>query len=140
MLSEAKLQSIIWTSQIDEAERFYCHVLELRLRTKSDGALVFDVGGGDLRVSPVPSTVPSEHTVLGFSVSDVGATVKWLSERGVVFERFEGFPHDDDGVLMTPDGSRVAWFRDPDANLLSVVQYPSEDEGNQKNLGERPLA
>jgi hypothetical protein len=46
-----------------------------------------------------------------------------LTERGVGLERFAGFPHDSEGVLTTPDGAKVAWFRDPDGNLLSVVQY-----------------
>lgn len=96
MLSNSKLQAIIWTSCIAEAESFYRDVLGLPLQAKSDGALVFDVGGGDLRVSPVPSTTPSEHTVMGFAVDDV-------------------------------DGAKVAWFRDPDGNLLSVVQFASTD-------------
>jgi catechol 2,3-dioxygenase-like lactoylglutathione lyase family enzyme len=126
MLSNSKLQSIIWTSSISEAEAFYRDVLGLVLVTKSDGALVFDVGGSDLRVSPVPSTTPSEHTVLGFSVPDVDAVVDSLIAKGVVLERFEGFPHGANGVLTTPDGSNVAWFRDPDGNLLSVVQFPQD--------------
>jgi catechol 2,3-dioxygenase-like lactoylglutathione lyase family enzyme len=71
----------------------------------------------------VPSTKPSEHTVLGFAVDDVDGIVEMLAARGVAFERIAGFPHDERGVLTTPDGARVAWFRDPDGNLLSVVQY-----------------
>ena len=123
MLTNSKLQSIIWTSRIAEAETFYRGVLGLTLRTKSDGALVFDVGGGDLRVSPVPSTAPSEHTVIGFAVSDVDSEIAWLSARGVVFERFSGLPHAENGTVMSPDGATVAWFRDPDGNILSVVQF-----------------
>ncbi len=123
MLSDARLQTLILTDRIDEAERFYRDRLGLELREKSDGALVFDVGGGDLRVSPVPQTNPSEHTVAGFAVDDVDATVAALGSRGIVFERFDGFTHEDSGVLTTPYGARVAWFRDPDGNLLSVVQF-----------------
>lgn len=125
MLTHSKLQSIIWTSRIAEAEAFYRDVLGLRLRTRSDGALVFDVGGGDLRVAPVPSTTPSEHTVMGFAVSDVDSVIASLSARGVVFERFAGFPHAANGTVISPDGARVAWFRDPDGNILSVVQFPA---------------
>ena len=125
MLTHSKLQSIIWTSRIAEAETFYRDVLGLTLRTRSDGALVFDVGGGDLRVSPVPSTAPSEHTVLGFAVGDVDSVIAALSSRGVVFERFAGFPHAANGTVISPDGARVAWFRDPDGNILSVVQFPA---------------
>ena len=124
MLTHSKLQSIIWTSKLAEAETFYRDVLGLTLRAKSDGALVFDVVGGDLRVAPVPSTAPSEHTVMGFAVSDVGSAIASLSARGVVFERFAGLPHAEDGTVISPDGAKVAWFRDPDGNILSVVQFP----------------
>ena len=123
MLASSTLQSIVWTSRIPEAEKFYGDLLGLHLKGRSHGALVYDVGGSDLRVSPVPSTQPSAHTVLGFAVPDVRAIVESLTQRGIRFERIEGFPHDALGILATPDGSRVAWFRDPDGNLLSVVQY-----------------
>jgi catechol 2,3-dioxygenase-like lactoylglutathione lyase family enzyme len=123
MLASARLQTLIWTSRIAEATRFYRDVLELPLTGTSHGASVFEVGGGELRLSPVPETKPSEHTVLGFSVADVEGVISALRTRGVTFERFPGFPHDERGVLKTPDGARVAWFRDPDGNLLSVVQY-----------------
>lgn len=68
MLASSRLQTIVWTSRIAEAEKFYGGVLGLPLKGKSHGALVYDVGGSDLRVSPVPSTQPSAHTVLGFAV------------------------------------------------------------------------
>ena len=123
MLANAALQTIIWTSHMPEARAFYRDALGLRLKGESHGACVFDVGGQDLRVSPVPSTSPSEHTVAGFAVKDVRAVVAGLGARGVVFERFAGFPQDEQGVLKTPDGALVAWFRDPDGNLLSIVQY-----------------
>ncbi len=123
MFSKSKLQSIIWTSRIAEAEEFYRNVLGLVLKEKSDGTLVFDVNGSDLRVSPVPTTTPSEHTVLGFEFPDVDSIVTLLTGHGVEFERFDGFPHDENGILNTPGGSRVAWFRDPDGNLLSVVRF-----------------
>jgi len=126
VLTHSKLQSIIWTSRIAEAETFYRDVLGLNLRTRSDGALVFDVGGGDLRVAPVPSTAPSEHTVMGFAVSDVASAIAALSSRGVIFERFPGFPHAENGTVISPDGAKVAWFRDPDGNILSVVEFPAD--------------
>jgi len=126
MLASARLQTIVLTSRLPEAEHFYRDLLGLPLRGRSHGALVFDVGGSQLRVSPVPSTQPSLHTVVGFAVQDVGTVVDTLIARGVAMERFPGFPHDESGMFVTPDGARVAWFRDPDGNLLSVVQYVRE--------------
>jgi catechol 2,3-dioxygenase-like lactoylglutathione lyase family enzyme len=123
MLASSRLQTIVWTSRIAEAEKFYSGVLGLALKGKSHGALIYDVGGSDLRVSPVPATQPSAHTVLGFAVSDVRATVESLTARGVGFERIAGLSLDSAGILTAPDGAMVAWCRDPDGNLLSVVQY-----------------
>ena len=123
MLGSARLQTIVWTSDKARAAGFYGGVLGLALKGESHGALVYEVGGGELRVSPVPTTEPSPHTVLGFAVDDVDAVASALAGKGVAFERFAGFEHDARGVWRAPDGARVAWLRDPDGNLLSVVQY-----------------
>jgi catechol 2,3-dioxygenase-like lactoylglutathione lyase family enzyme len=123
MLAASMLQTIVWTSRVAEAEKFYSGVLGLPLKGKSHGALIYDVGGSDLRVSPVPATQPSAHTVLGFAVTNLKAVVRLLMERGVSLERIAGLSLDSTGILTTPDGAKVAWFRDPDGNLLSVVQY-----------------
>lgn len=123
MLSKSKLQSIILSSRLIEAEEFYKNVLGLYLKDRSEGALVFDVNGSDLRIAPIPETTPSEHTVMGFAVSDVKETIALLVGQGIELVRWEGFPHGENGVLTTPDGSKVAWFRDPDRNILSVVQF-----------------
>jgi catechol 2,3-dioxygenase-like lactoylglutathione lyase family enzyme len=117
------LQTIVCTSKLAEAEHFYGEVLGLPLKDRSEGASVYDVGGADLRVSPVPTTEPSAHTFLGFAVSDLSAVVTTLAARGVQWVRFPGFPHDSTGVLSTPGSAKVAWLRDPDGNLLSIVQY-----------------
>jgi catechol 2,3-dioxygenase-like lactoylglutathione lyase family enzyme len=85
--------------------------------------LIYDVGGSDLRVSPVPETQPSAHTVVGFAVPNLRAIVELLKQRGVRLERVAGLSHDSAGILTTPEGAKVAWFRDPDGNLLSLVQY-----------------
>jgi catechol 2,3-dioxygenase-like lactoylglutathione lyase family enzyme len=127
MLAKAKLQSIVLSARIVEAEAFYRDTLGLKLRGRSDGTLVFEVGGGDLRVGQVTSVEPSEHTVLGFSVPDLDEVIAALSARGVAIEQFDKFEHEPSGALQTPDGARVAWIRDPDRNLLSVVQPPSAD-------------
>lgn len=126
MLATARLQTLVLTSDVERARRFYTDILGLKPAGESLGALVYSVGGSDLRVSPVPFTQPSEHTVLGFAVEDLDAVVAEMAARGLSAERFPNFPHDDRGVVTVPDGSRVVWFRDPDGNLLSVVQYASK--------------
>ena len=123
MLGSARLQTIAWTSDIARAEAFYGGLLELKLVGRSHGALVYRVGQGELRVSPVPATEPSPHTVFGFGVDDVAAVAARLTGKGLVAERFDGFDHDANGVWRAPDGAKVVWFRDPDGNLFSVVQY-----------------
>ena len=117
-LADASLQTLVWSSDIARSERFYSDMLGLPLTGRSHGALVYRVGKGGLRVSPVQSTSPSEHTVFGFEVEDVEAEVAGLSAKGVTFERFPGFVHDDAGVWSAPDGTKVAWFRDSDGNLI----------------------
>ena len=123
MLSHSRLQTIILTSRIAEAQRFYTDVLGLQLRRQSNGHLIFDVGGSDLMLGRVPSTQPSEHTVLGFAVADLDAVIEQLSKRGLTWARFDDFPHDERGVVITPDADRVIWFRDPDGNIISIVQF-----------------
>ena len=123
MLADARLQTLVWTADKPRAAAFYEGVLGLARRGESHGALVYEVGGGELRVSPVPSTEPSPHTVVGFAVADIEPVARALTAKGVACERFEGFTHDARGAWRAPDGARVLWFRDPDGNLLSVVQY-----------------
>jgi catechol 2,3-dioxygenase-like lactoylglutathione lyase family enzyme len=123
MLADARLQTLVWTADRTRAAAFYEGVLGLVRRRESHGALVYEVGGGELRVSPVPTTQPSAHTVLGFAVPDLDPIAAALAVKGVTPETFPGFDHDARGVWRAPDGTRVLWIRDPDGNLLSVVQY-----------------
>jgi catechol 2,3-dioxygenase-like lactoylglutathione lyase family enzyme len=122
-LADSELQTLVWSADIGRSEQFYSDVLRLPLVGRSHGALVYRVGRGVLRVSPVPSTEPSKHTVVGFAVADVDVVVADLISKGVAFERFPGFSHDEAGVWIAPDGTKVAWFRDPDGNLMSLVRY-----------------
>jgi len=122
ILAAAKPVAIICTRDRAGAAEFYRDTLGLRLKLEDDYAVVFDVGGIDLRVSAVPDFTPHEHTVLGFSVADVAAAVKALVEKGVTFNIYKGFNQDELGVWSLPNSMlRVAWFNDPDGNVLSVT-------------------
>lgn len=85
-------------------------------------ALLFDLNGTMLRIQKVPKVVLTGYTALGWQVADLRATVEELTAAGVTFERYENLPQDDLGIWAAPDGSAVAWFKDPDGNLLSLTQ------------------
>ena len=123
MLQSARLQTIICTTKFETAKLFYEETLGLTFKRMSEGAAVFELSGNDLRLSPVPSLTPSEHTVVGFEVKKIDDVIARLIHRGVIPARFDGFPHDSTGLLTLETGTRVAWIRDPDDNLLSIVEY-----------------
>ena len=88
-------------------------------------ANVYDAYGTPLRVTLVTDHSPSPFTIIGFYVSDVLASMAELRERGVQFKSYEGYDQDADGIWTTPNGRRVAWFEDPDRNIISLSQ-PAE--------------
>ena len=111
------------TADAAVAKAFYAGTLGLHLVGEDTFALVFDVGGTRLRVSVVPDVRPAGYTVLGWTVPDIRSAVLELVQRGVVFQHFEGLEQDADGIWTAPGGARVAWFRDPDGNTLSITQF-----------------
>jgi catechol 2,3-dioxygenase-like lactoylglutathione lyase family enzyme len=122
MLAESDLVAFAATTDCDRARAFYGGTLGLRLVHEDGFAVVFEAHGTALRVSLVQQLAPAPYTVLGWRVGDVRATVAGLAARGVLFERYDGLPQDELGIWTAPDGSQVAWFKDPDGNLLSVTQ------------------
>jgi catechol 2,3-dioxygenase-like lactoylglutathione lyase family enzyme len=121
-LGAAPIVAFTATSDPRRAKRFYRDVLGLRLVAEDRFALAFDAHGIMLRVSSVGQVVAAPYTVLGWRVPDIAAAVDDLRRAGVRFERYEGMPQDDRGIWQSPGGARVAWFKDPDGNLLSLTQ------------------
>ena len=80
------------------------------------------MNGAKVRLSKVPSVLPSAYAVLGFRVTDIEASLAALVKAGVRMERFPFLAQDEAGIWQAPGGARVAWFRDPDLNLLSLMQ------------------
>jgi catechol 2,3-dioxygenase-like lactoylglutathione lyase family enzyme len=110
---------------VDRAKRFYRDTLGLRLVSEEPPfALVFDANGIMLRLAMVKELPPAHGTVLGWNVADLAATAKELNEAGVHFERFHGMQQDDLSIWASPSGARVAWFKDPDGNILSLTEFP----------------
>jgi catechol 2,3-dioxygenase-like lactoylglutathione lyase family enzyme len=124
MLGSSDLVGFVATTDIERARAFYGEVLGLAVVEESPFACVFDAHGTQLRVTPVGDVRAAPYTVLGWAVSDIVATVRALDEAGVSFTRYPGMDQDDTGVWNAPSGARVAWFRDPDGNVLSVTQAP----------------
>jgi len=122
ILGAAKPVAVICTRDRARAAVFYRDTLGLKLKSEDDYAVVFDVDGVDLRVSTVPDFTPHEHTVFGFRVPEVSIIVEALREHGVMFNTYKGFNQDDLGIWSLPNSTlRVAWFNDPDGNVLSVT-------------------
>ena len=113
------------TTRPDRARAFYAETLGLPLVAEDAQSLAFDLNGVPLRVQSVSELVPQSFTVLGWQVVDAAATVATLRDRGVAFERYPFLEQDADGIWDTPDGVRIAWFKDPDGNLLSLTQVPA---------------
>lgn len=102
---------------------FYGGTLGLRLGRQDDFATVYDLAGTILRVTEVAGFAAGAHPVLGWSVPDITATCAELRDKGVAFIIYPGFGQDDLGIWTAPDGvARVAWFADPDGNVLSLTQ------------------
>jgi catechol 2,3-dioxygenase-like lactoylglutathione lyase family enzyme len=122
ILEAAKPAIIICTRDRARATAFYRHTLGLTLAYEDAFAAVFNIGGVTLRVSTVPDFMPHDHTILGFHVPDVSATVKALRQKGITFNIYPAFRQDDLGVWTAPGGTiYVAWFNDPDGNVLSIT-------------------
>jgi catechol 2,3-dioxygenase-like lactoylglutathione lyase family enzyme len=122
VLAAAELVAFLPTTDLDRAARWFSETLGLSLVETSPFACVFDAHGTTLRVTKVDSLAPVPFTVLGWVVDDLGTAVVELSERAVRFERFAGMDQDDLGIWTTPGGDQVAWFCDPDGNMLSLTR------------------
>lgn len=122
ILESAKPSIVICTRDRAGAAAFYRDTLGLAVAYEDTFAAVFNTGGITLRVSTVADFTPHEHTILGFNVPDVPATVKALREKGVTFNLYSHIRQDELGIWTAPGGAvRVAWFKDPDGNVLSVT-------------------
>ena len=124
LLSAARLMAFVSTSDPARAKTFYRDTLGLRLLSEDGFAIVFDSNGVTLRVSIAREVAQAPYTVLGWEVSDIAAKVKELGQAGVKFERYSFPGVDEMGIWTAPGGAaRVAWFKDPDGNVLSISQH-----------------
>jgi catechol 2,3-dioxygenase-like lactoylglutathione lyase family enzyme len=123
MLESAPITPLLGTVKADAAKTFYQDVLGLKFITDDGYAMVFEGANARVRISRVPVVSPTQYAVLAFNVEDIAKSIDALKPKGVIFARFGVFPQDERGIWSAPDGTKVAWFHDPDLNMLSLVQH-----------------
>jgi len=123
MLATNKLIGFVPTKDAQAARAFYEGKLGLRFVSDDPFALVMTSGENMIRIAKAKDFTPPPYTVLGWEVQDVAAIVHWLTGRGVVFEKYPFVQDQELGIWTTPNGDKVAWFKDPDGNVLSVSQH-----------------
>ena len=123
-LSDNEMMAFVATINPQRAKEFYERTLGLRLVSDDlPFALVFDLCGTMLRLTAVQELTPAPYTVLGWKVPDIIAAAQALQRAGVVFQRYPGMEQDESGIWASPSGAKVAWFKDPDGNTLSISQH-----------------
>ncbi|HET9162560.1 MAG TPA: VOC family protein [Solirubrobacterales bacterium] len=125
MLADANATSGFAVPDTDQAKRFYGDTLglEVAVMDEENGVMALKLEGGDVLVYRKPDFQPANYTILNFEVDDIDSAVDGLAERGVSFERYDGFEQDEKGIMHGP-GPHIAWFKDPAGNILSVLQQP----------------
>jgi catechol 2,3-dioxygenase-like lactoylglutathione lyase family enzyme len=124
MLAQSKAVAFVGAADLDQARAFYEGVLGLPILSQDGLVVVAEAGGVTIRITQPQAVDPQRYTVLGFDVQDIEGKVAGLVARGVAFERYSFFgdAQNDLGVWTAPGGMRVAWFKDPDGNLLSLSE------------------
>jgi catechol 2,3-dioxygenase-like lactoylglutathione lyase family enzyme len=123
-LGKYNIIGFITIVDVARARDFYRDTLGLRLVMEEPPfALVFEANGIMLRLGMAKELPPAHGTVLGWQVPDIKARIEDLAQAGVRFERFEGMGQDELGIWTSPTGAKVAWFKDPDGNILSVTEF-----------------
>ena len=124
MLASGKMVGFVPTKDYDRARAFYEGKLGFEFVSLDQYALVVGVGGHRIRITKIPNFTPLQGTILGWEIADIRSAALWLKERGVTCEKFPFVQDRELGIWTTPQGDRVAWFKDPDGNLLSISQHP----------------
>lgn len=115
--------SFIATDKPEAAKIFYTEVVGLELKEATPFALVFQDGPHVLRVQIVDALEPVGYTVHGWQVTSIMDEIGLLVSRGAYFQRFEQLDQDASAIWTTPRGDKIAWFKDPSGNTLSLTEY-----------------
>jgi catechol 2,3-dioxygenase-like lactoylglutathione lyase family enzyme len=122
MFKDSKAFSGFSVDDVDAAKDFYGGKLGLDVTEDMGGVGLNLGGGGSVFIYPKDDHQPATFTVLNFPVPDIEMAVDSLAAQGVSCERYEGFTQDERGIASAEPGPRIAWFKDPAGNILSVIQ------------------
>ncbi|HMI62155.1 MAG TPA: VOC family protein [Puia sp.] len=125
MLASQNIMAFVATADAAKARPFYEETLGLKVKSEDPYGIMFDSNGIFLRMSVVGDFKPAPYSVLSWVVKDMPAMIAGLSSKGVKFEVFTGLGQDENGIWAAPDGTKVAWFKDLDGNMLSLTQFVS---------------
>jgi catechol 2,3-dioxygenase-like lactoylglutathione lyase family enzyme len=122
MLGSSPVVAFVPSTNLGRSRAFYEDLLGLAVSEVSPNALVLAGGGTTIRLAKVDELFPQPFTVLGWIVTDMKKATGGLAARSIEFIRYAGMEQDADGIWTTPGGDRIAWFKDPDGNTLSLTQ------------------
>jgi catechol 2,3-dioxygenase-like lactoylglutathione lyase family enzyme len=126
MFNNNKIVALVPISDGDKARSFYVDKLGLKFLSDDGFAIVLDANGNKVRLTKMKEVKPQPFSVLGWETSDIATDIRQLQANGVIFERFGDFMKQDElGIWTAPDGTKVAWFKDPDGNILGLSQHSS---------------
>ncbi len=124
MLASGKMVGFVPTKDYDKARAFYEGKLGCDFVSLDQFALVMSVGGHKIRIAKIPNFTPLQGTILGWEVQDHPTrSVTWLRDRGVILEKYPFAQDQELGIWTAPGGDQVAWFKDPDGNILGISQH-----------------
>ena len=126
MFKDTKAFSSFSVDNLQKAKKFYGETLGLEVSEAYGGRLLeLHIGGGrNILIYPKDNHTPATFTILNFPVDDIEKTIDDLTKRGVRFEIYnEGdIKTDEKGICLSDEGPKIAWFKDPAGNVLSILE------------------
>jgi catechol 2,3-dioxygenase-like lactoylglutathione lyase family enzyme len=123
MLTASKIVGFLHTTDYERARGFYEGKLGFEFVSLDQFALALRAGVNMIRITKEEDFEPAQGTVLGWEVDDIRAAVLWLKSREVMTEKYSFVPDQELGIWDSPSGDQVAWFKDPDGNVLSLSHH-----------------
>jgi catechol 2,3-dioxygenase-like lactoylglutathione lyase family enzyme len=123
MLDKSKMVGFVPTKDYEAAREFYVGKLGFAFVSLDQFALAVRAGEQMIRITKIPNFAPLQGTILGWEVGNIEAVAKWLRQRGVETEKYPFVEDKELGIWNAPGGAQVAWFKDPDGNILSISQH-----------------